>query len=72
MLKKYYQLRVLILDEPTASLDSESSRLVQDTIVSLRAAHPETTVICVTHDEEVKKLGGRVIEMHSINKKKAE
>lgn len=43
--------RVLLLDEPTASLDEASRRAIEETISTL-AGDPGASIVLVTHDEE--------------------
>ena len=53
---------VLLADEPTGSLDSESARAVVDL---LRAEHGQgQTIVMVTHDHRVAARGDRVLVMH--------
>ena len=50
--------RVVILDEPTRSLDPAAQRQTRDLIASLRDTH---TVILVTHQlDEARELGDRI------------
>ncbi len=52
---------LLLLDEPTASLDPRSKQLIEQSIKSLAASMP---VLCVTHDlEQARRLKGRVVFM---------
>ncbi len=53
---------ILFADEPTANLDSESSKAVLDTMRSLVKEYGQT-VIMVTHEPEDEKLVDRVIEL---------
>lgn len=55
------QPRLLLLDEPTASLDPRSKQLIEDSITALAATIP---VLCVTHDlDQARRLGGTVVFM---------
>jgi len=52
---------LLLLDEPTASLDPRSKQLIEQSIQVLAQSMP---VLCVTHDlEQARRLGGQVIFM---------
>jgi putative ABC transport system ATP-binding protein len=53
---------VLLADEPTGNLDSESAALVLDLIVRLRAEQ-NFTLVLVTHDMGIASKAGRVISM---------
>lgn len=53
--------KLLMLDEPTASLDPRSKQLIEQTMLELAAQMP---VLCVTHDlEQAQRLGGQVVFM---------
>lgn len=54
--------KVLFADEPTASLDSESSRTIMDTFTKL-AKELKQTIVLVTHEPEDKKYLDRVLWM---------
>ncbi|MDX8381233.1 MAG: ATP-binding cassette domain-containing protein [Ghiorsea sp.] len=52
---------VLLLDEPTASLDPRSKQLIESSLSALAKQMP---VLCVTHDlEQAKRLNGQVVFM---------
>ena len=52
---------LLLLDEPTASLDPRSKQLIEQSLSTLSQTLP---VLCVTHDlAQAQRLGGRVIFM---------
>jgi len=52
---------LILLDEPTASLDPRSKQLIEQSIRQLAGTMP---VVCVTHDlEQARRLGGGVIFM---------
>jgi putative ABC transport system ATP-binding protein len=53
---------VLLADEPTGSLDSESGRLVLDLLGELRASRSFTLVL-VTHDAAVAARADRIVHM---------
>lgn len=56
---------LLLLDEPLSALDGGTRREMQDTLLTLRATHPVTTLI-VTHDPaEALRLADRAIVMDS-------
>ena len=52
---------ILVADEPTGSLDSVTSEAVIDVFEEL--VHQGTTVVLVTHDEDVARRGGRIITL---------
>ena len=54
--------KIVICDEPTASLDSESGQSVMQLFKNLAAA-PDRCVILVTHDQRIYSYADRVISM---------
>ncbi len=54
------QPRVLLADEPTGQLDSETSAAIVDLMLSLRG---HTTILLATHDEAVAARADRVISI---------
>lgn len=52
---------IILADEPTGSLDKKNTGLVMDILKELNKKNK--TIIIVTHDEEIKKMGMRVIEL---------
>jgi len=59
--------KILLLDEPTASLDSGSAREVRKIIQEIHETNPDITIVCVSHDEEMFKIGDRVMAIEEIN-----
>ena len=55
--------RVIIADEPTGNLDSESSRGVMDLLDALRSAENSVTVIVATHDDDVASHADRRVRL---------
>jgi len=54
--------QLLLLDEPTASLDPHAKREVEQMIVELAAQSPEVTLVFASHNlGQVKRLASRVI-----------
>jgi ABC-type multidrug transport system ATPase subunit len=54
---------VLFLDEPTASIDPDNTRVIEEIILKLRQ-EARTLVIMATHDmEQVKRITDRVIRI---------
>ncbi len=52
---------MLLLDEPTASLDPRSKQLIEQSIKALAETMP---VLCVTHDlDQARRLGGQIVFM---------
>lgn len=54
--------QMVLADEPTGSLDSQSGQEVMDLLVSLNSAH-QTTLVIVTHDRDVANRAVRCITM---------
>jgi putative ABC transport system ATP-binding protein len=54
---------ILLCDEPTASLDSKSVKVVMDELVSL--ARKDKAVVIVTHDYRLKDYADKIIEVES-------
>ncbi len=52
--------KILFLDEPTSSLDPESTMQVHDLIRSIRSAGETTIFLCTHHLEEAQKLSDRL------------
>ena len=52
---------VLLLDEPTSSLDSRSGRIIEDLLVSLKR---QCTLVMVSHyQDQVRRVADTVLEM---------
>jgi len=62
--------KIMLLDEPTASLDSRSAEEVRNIISRIHKDHPETTIICVSHDADLLKMGDRVVEVEKRKQRK--
>ncbi|MBI3458982.1 ABC transporter ATP-binding protein [Candidatus Azambacteria bacterium] len=60
--------KIMLLDEPTASLDSQSATEVRKIITEINEKYPETTIICVSHDKELIELGKRSVDMTELQK----
>ncbi len=54
--------RILFADEPTANLDSKNSGMVMEILLK-KHREEKTTLVLVTHDPDVAKLAGRILEM---------
>jgi putative ABC transport system ATP-binding protein len=54
--------KIIFADEPTANLDSESSRLIIDIFRDLNERAGQT-IIMVTHEEEYSKLSKRIVTL---------
>ncbi len=54
------QPRLLLADEPTGQLDSETSAAIVDLIVSIRG---QTTILLATHDETIAARADRIIKI---------
>lgn len=55
--------KIMLLDEPTASLDSQAATEVRKIIAEINIKYPDTTIICVSHDEELIHSSGRSINI---------
>ena len=53
--------QLLLADEPTGSLDINNARIVMRILLELN--RQGKTVVLVTHDETIKKMAGRIIEL---------
>lgn len=54
--------KILFADEPTANLDSESSKLVMDIFQKLNK-EKKLTIVMVTHEEEYGRLAHRIVRL---------
>ena len=54
--------KIILADEPTGALDSESAREALDLLFEQSASH-NSTLICVTHDKSVAANFDRIIDM---------
>ena len=52
---------IILADEPTGSLDAKNAEIVMKILMELNKSGK--TVILVTHDEKIKKMAGRVMEL---------
>jgi putative ABC transport system ATP-binding protein len=57
--------KILFADEPTANLDSETSKLVLDSFTELN--QNGQTIIMVTHEKEYAAIGDRTLELKDGN-----
>ncbi|MEK7643775.1 MAG: ABC transporter ATP-binding protein [Patescibacteria group bacterium] len=55
--------KIMLLDEPTARLDSRSEAEIRKMISEINEKYPDTTIICVTHDKELMKMSKRSVNM---------
>jgi len=55
--------RMILADEPTASLDAESSQTVLDLLHELAEGPDKTTVLLVTHDQRVLDRADRIVKL---------
>jgi ATP-binding cassette, subfamily B, bacterial AbcA/BmrA len=62
--------KILMLDEPTSSLDSASAEEVRSLLRKIHAENPAMTIICVSHDEQLKKAAGRSMELPDMQRPK--
>lgn len=54
---------ILLLDEPTASLDAENKRLVFQTMAEIKA---EKLILCSSHDPQARQYADRVLDFHQL------
>ena len=60
--------KIMLLDEPTASLDSQAATEVRKIISEISEKYSDTTIICVSHDEELMKSSKRSVNMMELQK----
>jgi putative ABC transport system ATP-binding protein len=53
---------IILADEPTAALDSESGTVIVDLLRRLAHDHRRTVVI-VTHDARIQRVADRIIQL---------
>ncbi|MBM3502924.1 MAG: ABC transporter ATP-binding protein [Alphaproteobacteria bacterium] len=54
--------KLLLADEPTGNLDSDTGRAIIDTLFSLRDRH-RTTLVLITHEERLARRCDRIVRM---------
>lgn len=59
--------KILFCDEPTGALDGNSSKEVLTVLQNLQQSH-QTTIVLITHNEQITKISNRVITIHDGNK----
>jgi len=60
--------KIILLDEPTASLDGESAKDIRQLLVKLHKDKPGTTIVSVTHDENLIEDSKRIGKSYSMDK----
>lgn len=60
--------KIMLLDEPTASLDSQAATEVRKIISEINEKYQDTTIICVSHDEELIRSSKRSVNMAELQK----
>jgi ABC-type multidrug transport system ATPase subunit len=60
--------KIMLLDEPTASLDSQAATEVRKIIAEVHEKYPDTTIICVSHDDELRNISGRSVDISTLQK----
>lgn len=58
--------KVMLLDEPTSSLDSQAATEVIRIIREIHVKYPETTIICVSHDEALLGASDRSVNVKDL------
>ncbi len=61
-------VKIMLLDEPTASLDAQAATEVRKIIGEINEKYPGTTIISVSHDEELIKISKRSVNMADLQK----
>lgn len=64
--------KILVLDEPTASLDDASANQVMAIIQHLRKERPDMTVVAITHDPVFEKISEKIIDFEKVNTRRRE
>jgi ABC-type multidrug transport system fused ATPase/permease subunit len=59
--------KIMLLDEPTASLDSQSATEVINAIKEISQKYPDTTIVCVSHDDTLLNASDRTIDISSLH-----
>ena len=54
---------ILLCDEPTGALDSQTSKEILELIEKIHAEY-NNTIIIVTHNEEIKKIANQIVKIH--------
>ena len=52
---------VIIADEPTGNLDTKTAREIIDLFQSIKDAHPDKTIIIVSHDRAFRRIADRIL-----------
>jgi ABC-type lipoprotein export system ATPase subunit len=60
--------KIMLLDEPTASLDSQAATEVRKVLSEINEKYPDTTIVCVSHDEDLIKSSKRSINLSDLQK----
>jgi putative ABC transport system ATP-binding protein len=60
--------KILLLDEPTASLDSQGATEVRKILREIHDKYPDTTIVCVSHDDELMKKSDREVNIGDLQK----
>jgi ABC-type multidrug transport system fused ATPase/permease subunit len=59
--------KIMLLDEPTERLDSANKSEVRNILKEIHLKYPETTIICVTHDQALLAMSQQKIQMEEIH-----
>ena len=59
--------KIIFCDEPTGALDGKSSQEVLTVLQAIQKSH-RSTIILITHNEQITKISDRVITIHDGNK----
>jgi ABC-type transport system involved in cytochrome bd biosynthesis fused ATPase/permease subunit len=61
--------KIMLLDEPTSSLDSQAATEVRKVIAEIHEKYPDTTIICVSHDEKLIESSSRKVDINALQEK---
>ncbi len=62
------EAKIMLLDEPTRGLDSKDETDVRKIICDINEKYPDTTIICISHDQELLNSGKRLVNIAELQK----
>jgi ABC-type multidrug transport system fused ATPase/permease subunit len=63
--------KIMLLDEPTASVDSSAGTEIRKILKQVHDKYPDTTIVCVTHDPELMANSDRLIDITKVQSEAA-